>query len=234
MIDLSVRADLPELMDADDLDVTEYDRCLGDLAAVNRVTFTHRATLQFLMLATRTLSAGETLHVLDLGCGHGDLLRAIARWAAKKGFKTQLTGIDLNPRSATSARAATPPGYGIEYLTGDVFQYVPETPPDFIVTSQFTHHLPDADIIRLLKWMDRTANRGWNIADLHRHIVPYYGFRVLCRMIGWHPIVRYDGTISIARSFKRADWERYLAEAGVQARISWHPLFRYAVGRIKP
>jgi 2-polyprenyl-3-methyl-5-hydroxy-6-metoxy-1,4-benzoquinol methylase len=233
MIDLSVRADLPELMDADDLAIADYNRCLADLAAVNRVTLTHRSTLRFLQEATRQLAVGEAVSVLDLGCGQGDLLRAIARWAGKRGFDAQLTGIDLNPRSAASARAATPDGYRIDYLTGDVFEYGPEMRPDFVVTSQFTHHLPDAYIIRLLKWMDQTAGRGWHVVDLHRHIVPYYGFRLLCRIIGWHPIVRYDGTISIARSFRKSDWQRYLAEAGLEASISWHPPFRYTVGRIK-
>jgi len=34
MIDLTERADLPELMDADDLDAAVYNRCLRDLASV--------------------------------------------------------------------------------------------------------------------------------------------------------------------------------------------------------
>jgi hypothetical protein len=51
--------------------------------------------------------------------------------------------------------------------------------------------------------------------------------------MGWHRIVRYDGTVSIARSFRKADWETYLAQAGLHAEITWQPLFRYAVSRMK-
>jgi SAM-dependent methyltransferase len=233
MMDLSARVDLPELMDAADLEIHEYQRCLTDLAAVNRVTLTHRATLGFLQRATRERPRGTHISVLDLAFGQGDLLRAIARWAKTRGFIAQLSGIDLNPRSAESARAAALGEPTIDYRTGNVFGYEPTPKPEFIVTSQFVHHLPDDDIVRLLKWMDATAQIGWHVTDLHRHAVPYYGFRWLCRLMGWHRIVRYDGTVSIARSFRKADWERYLDSAALQARIAWHPMFRYGVAKIK-
>jgi SAM-dependent methyltransferase len=232
-MDLSSRADLPEMMDAADLDISEYTACLADLAAVNRLTLTHRPTIRFLQNATKDWPGGASITILDLAFGHGDLLRAIAAWADKRGFHAHLSGVDLNPRSAAAARAATPALLPISYHTGDVFSFVPTTIPDFIVTSQFTHHLTDSDIVKLLKWMDDTARRGWHIADLHRHIVPYYGFRVLCRLMRWHRIVRYDGTVSIARAFRKEDWQAYLAQAELAAEISWHPLFRYAISRVK-
>jgi SAM-dependent methyltransferase len=232
-MDLSVRADLPELMDADDLPLADYNMCLSDLAAVNKVTFTHAATLKFLRDATKEWPQGSDIAVLDLAYGHGDLLRAIGKWAKRRGFAPHLTGVDLNPRSATAARAAAGPEQNIAYLTGDVFDFMPAQPPDFVVSSQFTHHLPDDAVIALLRRMEAMALRGWHIADLHRHWFAYYGFRWLCRLFGWHKIVRYDGTISIARSFTRADWQRYLQAAGVPGQISWHPLFRYGVSRLK-
>jgi SAM-dependent methyltransferase len=219
-------------MDVEDLDISEYNDCLSDLAAVNRLTLTHRPTLKFLDLATKTFPSGSTISVLDVAFGHGDLLRAIANWARKRGFHVVLSGIDLNPRSRMAARSATPPDQVINYHTGDVFSFAPPQRPDFIVTSQFTHHLADADIIKLLRWMDATALQGWHIADLHRHTIPYYGFRLLCRLMRWHRIVRYDGTISIARAFRKTDWQGYISQAGLQADISWHPMFRYTVSRI--
>jgi SAM-dependent methyltransferase len=232
MMDLSGRVDLPELMDAADLDIQEYRRCLADLAAVNRLTLTHRATLGFLQDATRDRAKGAHISVLDLAFGQGDLLRAIGRWARGRGFIAVLSGIDLNPRSAETARAESDE-QAIDYHTGDVFAYEPAPRPEFIVTSQFAHHLPDEDVVRLLKWMDATAQIGWHVTDLHRHLVPYHGFRWLCWLMRWHWIVRYDGTVSIARSFRKADWESYLGLANLTARISWHPLFRYAVAKIK-
>jgi 2-polyprenyl-3-methyl-5-hydroxy-6-metoxy-1,4-benzoquinol methylase len=232
-MDLSVRAELAELMDAPDLDEATYQLCLHDLAAVNRLTFTHRATLRWLAHATRDLAPGATLSVLDVAYGEGDLLRAIAVWAEKRGFVAQLSGVDLNPRSAIAASAATPAGMNIDYRTGDVFDFSPDPLPDFIVTSQFTHHLKDPDVVRLLVWLEAHARRGWYIADLHRHAFAYYGFPLLARLMGWHRIVRNDGAVSIARAFTRRDWEALLQRAGLHAQIAWHVAFRFSVSRLK-
>jgi 2-polyprenyl-3-methyl-5-hydroxy-6-metoxy-1,4-benzoquinol methylase len=232
-MDFSARAELTEQMDAPELDEASYQRCLQDLAAVNRVTFTHRPTLRWLACATRRYPKGMMLSVLDVAYGQGDLLRAIARWAKKRGFVAQLSGVDLNPRSAIAANAATPPGLAINYRTGDVFDFSPAPLPDYIVTSQFTHHLTDQEVVRLLHWLEAHAKRGWHIADLHRHPFAYYGFPLLARLMRWHAIVRNDGRISIARAFTRRDWEALLRQAGLEAQIAWHVGFRFSISRLK-
>ncbi|WP_419759711.1 methyltransferase domain-containing protein [Acidisoma sp.] len=211
----------------------DYARCLADLETVNRITFTHRPTLRWLDEATASLRPGAPISILDVACGHGDLLRAIHRWSVKRGISAKLEGIDLNPRSAVAAALATPPEMAINWRIGDVFKYRPESPPDFIVSSQFSHHLDDLQVVAFLAWLERNAAWGWFVADLHRHAVPYYGFRLLARLMGWHPIVRYDGTISIARGFRRQDWERLTALAGVRADIRWHPMFRLCVSHLR-
>jgi SAM-dependent methyltransferase len=232
-MDLSRRSTTPEEMDAETTTVAEYARCLRDLAGVNRITLTHRATLRWLTRATRDLPQGGHIGVLDVACGHGDLLRAIRRWADRRGLNVMLEGIDLNPRSAEVARAATAPEMAVRYRTGDVFAFVPHPLPDLIVSSQFAHHLTDDDVVQFLHWLDRYAARGWFIADLHRHALAYYGFPLLARLAGWHRIVRQDGQISIARGFRRAEWERLLAQAGIKAGIRWSFPFRYCIGCLK-
>lgn len=232
MIDLSRRRDVPEFMDDPDLPPDTYRRCLTDLASVNRWTLTHRPTLAWLSRATRTFAPGAELRVLDVACGDGDLLRAIHRRASRAGLVPLLAGIDLNPRSAVTAAAATPTGMVIEWRTGDVFDHQPIPPPDFIVSSQFAHHLTDERVVAFLQWLDRHARRGWLVADLHRSLLPYYGFPLLAWAMRWHRIVRTDGTASIARSFRRADWLALLRQAGIEgATVRWGVPFRYTVGR---
>ena len=233
MTNLCHRSSAAELMDADGLDAAEYARCLGDLERVNRLTLTHRPTLRWLDAATRDLRPGAALSVLDVACGHGDLLRAIHAWATGRGLCPVLAGIDLNPRSAVAAATATPPGVDIAWRTGDVFDDTPAPRPDFIVSSQFAHHLNDAQVVLFLRWMERHAGRGWFIADLHRHALAYYGFPLLARLMGWHRIVRLDGTVSIARSFRRGEWRRLIAAARVPASVHWRIMFRYCVSRLR-
>jgi 2-polyprenyl-3-methyl-5-hydroxy-6-metoxy-1,4-benzoquinol methylase len=232
-MDLSVRSMAPEEMDAPSTSPEDYATCLRDLAAVNRVTFTHRPTLNWLARATRDRPGDKAVTILDIACGHGDLLRAIHRWAARRRLPVHLSGLDLNPRSAEVAAAATPPDMSITWLTCNVFTYTPEPSPDFIVTSQFAHHLTDAELVTFIRWLNRHAAHGWFIADLHRHALAYYGFPILARLARWHRIVREDGRISIARSFRRPEWTDLLTTAGVMAEINWRLPFRYCVSARK-
>lgn len=233
MIDLSRRSTASELMDAPETSLSDHAAALADLARLNRVTFTHLPMLAWLKHATRDLKPGDRLSVLDVASGEGDLLRAIHRWGTKRGLVLSLTGLDLNPRSADRAAAATPDGMDITWRTGDVFEDRPDPAPDIIVTSQFTHHLDDDEVVALLFWMERHARRGWCIVDLHRHAFAYYSFPWMARVLRWHRIVRIDGQISIARGFRPEDWRHYLSAAGLTAEVSSAPMYRLRVSRVK-
>jgi SAM-dependent methyltransferase len=217
------RSDQPEHMDTDCVDYDDYRRCLRDLSRVNTVTLTHRP-----MLAWLAKHATGEFSVLDIACGYGDALRTIR----KRQPLARLTGIDLNPWAVRAARAATDPAAEIEFIHGDAFAYRPRRKFDFIITSQFTHHLADDQVVSFLRWLQANAGSGWFIGDLHRHSFPYYGFPLLAYAMLWHRFVRIDGRISIARAFVRAEWQALLQQAGIsetQAAITWHMPFRLCV-----
>jgi 2-polyprenyl-3-methyl-5-hydroxy-6-metoxy-1,4-benzoquinol methylase len=171
-MDLSRRSEMPEMMDDADISVLDYAQALRDLVTVNRITRTHAPVLAWLRRATRDWPEGRAVSVLDVASGQGDLLRAIHSWATRRGLMPVLSGIDLNPRSAIEAVAATPTGTVIAWETGDVFDQAPEPKPDFVVSSQFAHHLTDDQVVAFLLWLERNSRRGWFIADLHRHALP--------------------------------------------------------------
>ena len=216
-------------MDAPGIDQADLARCLDDLAVVNSATLARPPTVGFVRRAARGRTA---LSVLDVGFGQGDMLRRVGRWGRRRGVTLRLSGVDLSPASKVAAEAATPEWMGIEYRTGDVFDEAPGR-VDVIVSSLFTHHLSDAEVVLFLQWMERTARVGWFVNDLHRHPLAYHGFRALSGLAGWHPMVRHDGPVSVTRAFTRRDWVRLLEEAGLQARVRWHLPFRYCVGRLK-
>lgn len=208
---LAHRSLADELMDDPALDLAAYSRVLHDLAKVNTITMARRPTLDFL---DRALSDARSFRLLDVGFGDGDMLRTIARWAAKRGIEAELVGIDLNPRSETVARAATPASMAIDWRTGDYADQAHE-PWDFVISSLVAHHMSHAQLIAFLRFMDRHARRGWFINDLHRHGFAYMGFPLLARLMVWHPMVRHDGQLSVARSYRPGEWPPLLAEAGV-------------------
>lgn len=205
---LSVRSRQEEQMDDPALDAETYEAVLHDLSRVNAWTGAARPTLNFL---ARGLGDIPAFRLLDVGFGYGDMLRAIARWAKRRNIAVDLIGVDLNPKSAGIARAATPMHWPIEYRTGDYRDVA--GPIDFIVSSAVTHHMSDAEIHDFLAFMEARATRGWLVNDIHRHAFAYHGFPLLCRAMRWHKIVREDGQLSIARGFRPADWRALIDEA---------------------
>lgn len=235
MPNLSRRSHLPEWMDGEDVSQAEYSACMTDLAQVNTLTLARRPTLAFVDRALRNMPANRVLTVVDVGFGAGDMLRAASRLAKRRGRHLRLIGIDLNPRSEPMARGVTPPGMDIEYRTGDLFAWAPDEPIDIIISSLVTHHMDDDEIVRFVRFMEERAAVGWLINDLHRHALPYHFFRLFSAAMRWHPFVRHDGPLSIARAFTRADWVVLLGQAGVGnvARIRWWFPFRWCVQRFR-
>ncbi|PXA84858.1 methyltransferase type 12 [Nostoc sp. 3335mG] len=229
MTGLAVRATAEEQMDAADLPDADYAALLADLARVNGWTMAARPTIGFL---DRVVRRGR-LRLLDVGFGHGDMLRRIARWAARRGIEADLVGIDLNPRSAPVAWAATDPSLPIRFRTGDYADLGGED-WDVVVSSLVAHHMSRAQLVAFLRFMEREARLGWFVNDLHRHGFAYRGFPLLARATGWHRIVREDGTLSIARAYRPAEWPPILAEAGIEgARVRRVFPFRLCVERIR-
>jgi SAM-dependent methyltransferase len=216
----------------------ELRACLRDIACVNRLTFGYRPTISWMekFIAAHPSSSARPLRVVDVGCGDGDMLRRIDAWAAKRGSAVTLTGVDLNPDAIRAAKAATPSGQSIEWIVGDALSDAASGEIDVVISSLLTHHLTDLQIVQFLRWMDRTARRGWFINDLHRQPVPYHLFRLWARFTSWHPFVKYDGPVSIRRSFVVEDWHELCAAAGLASEtvaIKEYRPARLCVGRVK-
>ncbi len=182
--------------------------CLRGIERVNRLTRAYHPTLDWL----GSIGAGRSreavpLHIVDVGCGGGDMLRRIHAWAGVRGVRVRLTGIDLNGDAVRAAREATEPG-AVTYVTGLAQEFQPEEGIDVVISSLLTHHMEERAVVEFLDWMESVARVGWFVNDLHRQPIPYYGFKVMCSFTRWHPFVQHDGPVSILRSFRREDWVR--------------------------
>ena len=227
---LAERAIAEEQMDDPALDAVTYTQVLHGLARVNTVTMARRPTLAFL---ERAVGARKRLKLLDVGFGDGDMLRAIARWARRRGIDARLVGIDLNQRSVAAARESTPSELQIEYRAGDYVDLAGEG-WDCVISSLVAHHMTRPQLIGFLRFMEREARAGWLVNDLHRHAFAYAGWPLLSGLMRWHPIVRHDGHLSIARSYRPAEWPPLLAEAGIEgARVYRAFPFRLCVEKLR-
>ncbi|RUR32550.1 methyltransferase domain-containing protein [Vreelandella nanhaiensis] len=230
MQDFSQRSDEKELMDEDDISFEEFHDCLQGLERINHLTLAYRPTLQWLR---PWVENHKRLFVLDAASGGGDMLRQIAKkWPARITGKAghRLVGVDLNPWSKKSAESwAHPPA--ISYETANVFAFEPGQPIDIIISSLFTHHLTDRQIVDFLCWMDSRAGKGWFINDLHRHPIPYYFIKGATALFSRNRLIRNDAAVSVARALTVKDWRRLINEAGLDGdvRVQWFFPFRLCV-----
>lgn len=227
---LEARATQDELMDDPALDAATYTDVLHDLAQVNTITLARRPTLNFL---ERAVGKRDRFRLLDVGFGDGDMLRAIGKWADRRGIVAELVGIDLNARSVAAARERTPATMPIDYRTGDYADLAGEG-WDCVVSSLVAHHMTRDQLVAFLRFMDREARAGWFVNDLRRSSFAWLGYPLLARLMNWHPIVRHDGRLSIARSYRKEEWMPLLASAGVKgAAVERVFPFRLCVGKIR-
>lgn len=216
-------------MDAETLSPAVYAEVLKGLARVNIATLTPRSTLDFLKR-----SNAKSFRLLDVGYGDGGMLRAIWKWAQKRGIACELVGVDLNPRSEAVAAARHIYGANIRYRTGDYADLAGE-PWDFVISSLVTHHMSDSQRLHFLTFMEQVSARGWFVNDLHRHRFAYHGYPLLARLLSVHRIVREDGQLSIARSFRPTEWKAMLAATHLDgvAQVKRVFPFRLCVERYK-
>ena len=214
MPDFRTRSLLPEKMDAPDVSPHETRQALSELEVVNKMLGGYNVILNAL---EKLQWENKTITILDLGCGGGDTLRAIATWADKKNRKLNLIGVDWNPVMTEFAAEHSKCFSNITFKTMNVFDdALLNEKADIIMNSLFCHHFSNDELVELIKRMHRLASEAVIINDLHRHWFAYYSIKVLTTFFSKTYLVKYDGPLSVARSLKRNEWKIILSFAEIK------------------
>ena len=226
---LNARAPGPELMDDLTLATDALRQNLDELETINTWLGGYQPVLDALARLRGRFPGGQPLRVADLGSGGGDTLRHVARWGRQHGVQLQLTGIDANPFMLDYAMAKSRDYPEISYRQLDIFS--PEfqaQPYDVLTCSLFCHHFTDEELMPLLRQWQRQTQVAVVINDLHRHWLAYYSIKWLTRLLGGSYLVRHDAPLSVARAFRREDWVKLLAQAGITTyELRWRWAFRW-------
>lgn len=216
-----------ERIDTGDYTSEEYDRFLSDIRIVNRFAGDIRAIKNTLLREIENDNLPE-FSVLDVGAGSGELLRAIAKAARKKHRNAILTGLELNARSARSIIEESSDFPEICAIRGNALELpFADNSFDYTISSLFTHHLTNEQIVNALIEMRRVASRGIFIIDLHRHPLAYAGYKAFCAAFRISRLVREDGSLSILKSFKPGELSDLAKKAGIErSRVERHFPFR--------
>lgn len=227
----SSRSDEEEIMDDLNSSGEVIDQTLYELDEINRKLGGNHVTIDGIKRLLLKNPPFRKLAIVDIGCGGGDILIEIAKWANKRRLDFELIGIDANPNIIEFARknASSYPQIRFEVL--NIFsQDFRNQSYDIIISSLFTHHFKDEDLISLFASLKKQTKIGVVINDLHRHWLAYYSIKLIVNVLSKSPMVQHDGPVSVLRAFKKKEIKNILKRAGIhQYSIRWMWAFRFQI-----
>jgi len=231
---IAQRVRVPEVMDDPNLDHRRHAGALAGLARLNAVSGSARILWSPIARLARELRV-DTLRVLDVATGGGDVPRAVWRRAARAGLRLEIRGLDASPQALDFARdEAKACGAPIEFAQQDALAEELPAGFDVVMSSLFLHHLGQGDAVRLLTKMRRAAGHLVLVNDLRRCRSGLLLAHAAARLLTRSDVVHVDAPRSVRAAFTIEEMRRLSAEAGLHSAIvrprwpcrfllMWHP-----------
>lgn len=202
---------------------------LQELDWLNRFLGGHSITLEGIRQLIH--DPEKVWNIADLGCGSGDSLLQIAKWAKKNHLKVSLTGVDLNPAVIDFLKDHCREFPEIRGFAGDYREFLATGQNiDIIHCSLFCHHLNDQELTDLLLAIKQKVTTGFVINDLQRSRIAYFGVWLLTRILNATVLSKHDGPVSVQRAFKKKELEELFNRISLRnysVRRRW--AFRYLI-----
>lgn len=227
MPDFKQRSTQNEMMDDFSLPNEIIDPILNELEVVNKLLGGYALFFD----AFNKIGLRDEMIISDWGCGGGDSLIAIAKWARKRNIKIKLVGVDATKSAIEYAKVKSVNFPEISYILADVItKKLAPNQFDIVISSLFTHHFVDSDWIKLIQKMKYCASQYVIINDLHRHWFAYYSIGIITSLFSRSKMVKYDSKVSVLRGFKRKELENLLQKGRIKRfTIKWMWAFRWQV-----
>ena len=193
---------------------------LTDLILLNRWFGGTRAVIGALLPLLP--APGGSCTLLDVGTGSGDIPRAVARAARRRGVTVTAVGLD---RSPLAARVAVTTGLPTVVSDGGSLPLASRS-VDFVIASQVLHHLEPEVATRWIRELDRVARRAVVIADLRRTRTAMAAMWLVSFPLGLHPATRRDAVLSLRRGYTKDELQDLIGVAGMNALVTQHPIAR--------
>jgi 2-polyprenyl-3-methyl-5-hydroxy-6-metoxy-1,4-benzoquinol methylase len=195
-----------EFLDNPGLDPALALRSLEDVARCNRLfggASAVLAELRPLLVAARRQRVPLTL--LDVGTGAGDIPLRVRREGERHGVEITTIGLELNVVLAAACR----PRAG-EAIAGDALALpFADRSVDIVTCAQVLHHFDEREAGTLLAELHRVARMRVIVSELRRTWAAAGGVWLASWALGFHPVSRHDGVVSVLRGFRA----RELADA---------------------
>jgi 2-polyprenyl-3-methyl-5-hydroxy-6-metoxy-1,4-benzoquinol methylase len=207
--------DEPELMDRPQPVSPELEADLRNLRALNRYFGSYGLVRHFLR---RWIRPNDTLRLLDLATGSGDIPRLAVDFARKVGATVTIDAVDFQTSTVAIARGLSCAYPDVEYHCADIRRFGEPAAYDIVFCSLALHHFSEADAVDLLGRCRNLSRRYVLIADLRRGWLATFGVDLITRFVFREPMTRHDALVSAARAFsfrelhdlaRAAGWKRF-------------------------
>jgi 2-polyprenyl-3-methyl-5-hydroxy-6-metoxy-1,4-benzoquinol methylase len=225
-INTKYRTEEEEIMDDFSLEGEELRDALDKIASINQLLGGNQLTLQGVK---KLINSNDEITIVDVGCGNGDMLRTLSDFGSKNNYKFNLIGIDANAFTIDYATKLSKEYPNISYKCEDIFsEAFSQLEYDIILCTLTLHHFKNEQINYLIELFSKQARIGIVINDLHRNIIAYRAFQVLCFIFRLNRMSREDGLVSILRGFKKQELINFSKINKLENyTINWKWAFRY-------
>lgn len=217
-----------EILDNPGIAPEVMTRSMRDVVRANILFGGRRAVLAELRPILEAMPGMGDL--LDVGTGLGDIPAAAKELAKKIGVELRTIGIDISPPLVAMERDTMD-----AVVRGDALALPFEDHSiDVVMASQVLHHFPVESAVTLVTEMNRVARKRVVISDLRRSRIAAAGLWLGSFPLGFHPISRHDGVVSVMRGFLPAELAEIVEAAtghrpvvhrrlGFRLTTSWNP-----------
>jgi 2-polyprenyl-3-methyl-5-hydroxy-6-metoxy-1,4-benzoquinol methylase len=229
LVNTRYRSEEAEIMDDFNLHGPELEKALTSIARINQLLGGNRLTISAVNEIVSATGKDKTIKILDMGCGNGDMLRALSKLAIRKNYNFSMAGIDANVFTVQNARKLSTAYPEISYTRADLLdpQFAPEE-CDIILFTLTLHHFTDEQILTLLEKSARCARLAIVINDLERSRISYILFSIISKVFRLSKMNDTDGKLSILRGFKRKELKALARKMNFKNySIRWKWAFRY-------
>ncbi|TVQ54846.1 MAG: methyltransferase domain-containing protein [Phycisphaerales bacterium] len=240
---LTNRTLTPELMDEPEASRDDLAVSLRFIRFVNRrlggTSSAIRAIERWARLKGDDWPHDRPIRVLDIGTGSADIPVAMAKWAKRHHRAIEIDAVDLHPTTLNLAREYVGKHENIHLRQLDALKLMDHYEPgsfDVVHAGMFLHHLPDLEVMTVLRIMQRLAQHGmiWN--DLARRTLARIGVRAMVALTPGLPrMARHDAVVSVEAGFTRREAVVLAQRVGweeIQYRdVLWH---RFVLTGVNP
>ncbi|MEO8773010.1 MAG: methyltransferase domain-containing protein, partial [Gelidibacter sp.] len=161
LVNTKYRTEAEEIMDDFSIEGPLLNDTLDKLATINKLLGGNVVILKGLQTLLKNHSKTKLITIIDLGCGGGDILRAISKYGHKQGYNFKLIGVDANKNATVYAENLSKAYENISFVHADVFSdEFKVLEYDIVLATLFLHHFKEEQLFLLLNHLLKRAKIG--------------------------------------------------------------------------